>query len=226
MNNGDDPEGADPRETFDELGEYDSKAVFKPKVVSLVVSNSAEKGPNLMTASWYMLAGYNPFRYLLAVSHKTYTHEIIEESGEFVLAAPSVELVDALTLSGMVSGRDVDKIDHLGVETVPGQSVDVPLLANATGNVECTVMDSFEFENCTYYFGNVEHAYVAKDGLDGRILSPDANPLAYMGSDWGEDETDTKYRYYAELTPEAIERFPGDDVLETLPEDVREQVLD
>jgi len=88
------------------------------------------------------------------------------------------------------------------------------------------VMDSFEFENCTYYFGNVEHAYVAKDGLDGRILSPDANPLAYMGSDWGEDETDTKYRYYAELTPEAIERFPGDDVLETLPEDVREQVLD
>jgi flavin reductase (DIM6/NTAB) family NADH-FMN oxidoreductase RutF len=216
----------DPRAAFDEIGEYDSKAIFKPKVVSLVVSNSASEGPNLMTASWYMLAGYNPFRYLLAVSHKTYTHEIIEESGEFVLAAPSVELVDALTLSGMVSGRDIDKIDHLGVETVPGQSVDVPLLANATGNIECTVMDSFEFEGCTYYFGNVEHAYVTKDGLDGRLLSPDANPLAYMGSDWGAEDTETKYRYYAELTAEAIERFPGDDVVETLPEDVRETIRD
>ena len=226
MGDADDPAETDPRATFDEIGEYDSKAIFKPKVVSLVVSNSEEKGPNLMTASWYMLAGYNPFRYLLAVSHKTYTHEIIEESGEFVLAAPSVELVDALILSGMVSGRDIDKIDHLGVETVPGQAVDVPLLANATGNVECTVMDSFEFENCTYYFGNVEHAYVTKGGLDGRILSPEANPLAYMGSDWGEEETHTKYRYYAQLTAEAIDRAPGDDVVDSLPEELREEFVD
>jgi flavin reductase (DIM6/NTAB) family NADH-FMN oxidoreductase RutF len=226
MSDTDGPAGSDPRAGFDEIGEYDSKAIFKPKVVSLVVSNSASEGPNLMTASWYMLAGYNPFRYLLAVSHKTYTHEIIEESGEFVLSAPSVDLVDALTLSGMVSGRDIDKIDHLGVETVPGQAVDVPLLANATGNVECTVMDSFEFENCTYYFGNVEHAYVTKGGLDGRILSPEANPLAYMGSDWGEEETHTKYRYYARLTAEAIERAPGDDVVDSLPEDLREEFVD
>ena len=216
----------DPTELFDEISEYDSKALFKPKVVSLVVSNSDSAGPNLMTASWWMLAGYNPFRYLLAVSHKTLTYEIIEESQEFVLAAPSQDLVDALTLSGMVSGRDIDKIDHLDVETVPGQDVDVPLLANATGNIECSVMDSFEFMNCTYYFGEVENAYVTPGGLDGRILSPDADVLAYMGSDWGEEETKTKYRYYADIDADSIKRFPGDEVLETLPEDIQEDVLE
>lgn len=216
----------DPTELFDEISEYDSKALFKPKVVALVVSNSDQSGPNLMTASWWMLAGYNPFRYLLAVSHKTLTYEIIEENQEFVLAAPSQEMVDALTLSGMVSGRDIDKIEHLGVETVPGQDIDVPLLANATGNIECSVMDSFEFMNCTYYFGEVENAYVTPGGLDGRILSPDADVLAYMGSDWGEKETKTKYRYYADIDADSIKRFPGDDVLETLPEDVQDDVLD
>jgi len=213
-----------PESRFDEVSEYDSTAMFKPKVVALVVSNSEEKGPNLMTASWWMLAGYNPFRYLLAVSHKTYTHEIIEESGEFVLAAPSTELVDALTLSGMVSGRDLDKIEHLGIDTVPGQTVDVPLLSDAVGNVECTVLDSFEFENCTYYFGNVEHAYITKDGLDGRILSADADPLAYMGSDWGAEDTETKYRYYADFDADAVERFPGDEVYDSLPEDIKENL--
>ena len=214
----------DPSDVFDELSEMESKAIFKPKVVALVVSNSENKGPNVMTASWWMLAGYNPFRYMLAVSQKTYTHEIIEENPEFVLAAPSMELVDALTLSGMVSGRDIDKIDHLGLDTVPGDAVDVPLLADAVGNIECTVMDSFEFENCTYYFGNVENAYVTTDGLDGRVLSPDSDVLAYMGSDWGEDDTDTKYRYYSELTAETLERFPGDEVVDSLPEELREQV--
>lgn len=214
----------DPAELFDEISEYDSKALFKPKVVSLVVSNGEERGPNLMTASWYMLAGYNPFRYLLAVSHKTLTYELIEESQEFVLAAPSTELVDVLTLSGMVSGRDIDKIDHLDVETVPGQSVDVPLLADATGNIECSVMESFEFMDTTYYFGEVEHAYVTPDGLDGRILSPDADVLAYMGSDWGDEETATKYRHYADITADSMRRFPGDEVLESLPDDLREEL--
>jgi len=216
----------DPTAVFDEVSEYDSTALFKPKVVALVVSNSESKGPNLMTASWYMLAGYDPFRYLLAVSHKTYTHEIIEESGEFVLAAPSTDLVDALTLSGMVSGRDIDKIDHLGLETVPGEAVDVPLLRDAVGNVECTVMDSFEFEGCTYYFGNVENAFVTADGLDGRILSPDANPLAYMGSDWGEEDTHSKFRHYVDFGADAMARFPGDEVVESLPEELRDEQID
>ena len=216
----------DPTDVFDEISEYDSKALFKPKVVSLVVSNTEERGPNLMTASWWMLAGYNPFRYLLAVSHKTLTYELIEESGEFVLAAPSTELVDALTLSGMVSGRDIDKIEHLDLETVPGQDVDVPLLADATGNIEFTVMDSFEFMNCTYYFGEVQNAYVTEGGLDGRLLSPEADVLAYMGSDWGEEETKTKHRYYADITPESIKRFPGDEVVDSLPPELQEQFDD
>jgi flavin reductase (DIM6/NTAB) family NADH-FMN oxidoreductase RutF len=126
----------------------------------------------------------------------------------------------------MVSGRDIDKIDHLGLETIPGQAVDVPLLADATGNIECSVMDSFEFEDTTYYFGEVENAYVTPDGLDGRILSPDADVLAYMGSDWGEADTASKYRYYADIDADAIERFPGDEVVESLPDDLREDVSD
>lgn len=211
----------DPTAMFEEVSEYDATSMFKPKVVALVVSNSETHGPNLMTASWWMLAGYNPYRLLLSVSHKTYTHEIIEENPEFVLAAPSIEMVDALTLAGKVSGRDLDKIEHLGLDTVPGKDVDVPLLADAVGNVELSVMDSFEFENCTYYFGSVENAYVTRDGLDGRILRADADALAYMGSDWGEDDTDTKYRYYADIQPEDINRFPGDEVIDSLPEDLR-----
>ena len=213
-------------EHFDEIGEYDSKAIFKPTVPALVVSNSDEVGPNIMTASWWMLAGYNPFRYLLAVSQKTYTHDLIEESGEFVLAAPSTELIDAVTLAGMVSGRDIDKIDHLDLETVPGQSGDVPLLADAVGNIEMSVMDSFEFENTTYFFGSVEGAYVSKGALDGRILSLDADILAYMGSDWASEDAKTKDRFYAALDPDNLESFPGDDIVESLPPELRREVTD
>lgn len=216
----------DPLTVFDEISQFDSKSIFKPKVVALVVSNSSDKGPNVMTASWYMLAGYNPFRYMLAVNHSDYTHEIIEDNREFVLAAPSSEMVDALTLSGMVSNRELDKIEHLDLATIPGSEIDVPLLKDAVGNIECSVMDSFEFENCTYYFGKVEAAYVTKDGLDGRVLSLDEDVLAYMGNDWDEGDTHAKSRYYAELSSDDLRRFPGDEVVEGLPDDLREKYED
>jgi flavin reductase (DIM6/NTAB) family NADH-FMN oxidoreductase RutF len=216
----------DPTTVFDEITELDSTALFKPKVVALILTDSEDKGPNLMTASWWMLAGYNPFRYLLAVSHKTYTYEIIERNPEFVMAAPTTDMVEALSLAGTVSGRDVDKIEHLGLETIPGREVDVPLLANAIGNIECSVADSFEFENCTYYFGTVEAAYVTAGGLDGRILSLEEDILAYMGSNWGDEDVDTKYRYWAELEPDDLERFPDDAAIERLPPEVREEYQD
>ncbi|MFC7228669.1 flavin reductase family protein [Salinirubellus salinus] len=214
---------SDAPESFEAVSAMDSMGLFKPKVVALVVTDSEEAGPNVMTASWWMLAGWNPPRYLLAVSHKTHTYELIEQNPEFVMAAPSTEMIDALTLCGMVSGRELDKIAHLGLETVPGREIDVPLLADAVGNIELSVVDSFEFEDCTYYFGSVEAAYVRAGGMDGRILSLDEDILAYMGSDWGGER---KYRYYLDLDPENLARFPGDEVVESLPEDLRERYRD
>ena len=214
------------QETFDEVGAFDSAAIFKPKVPALVVTDSAELGPNIMTASWWMVAGYDPFRYMLAVSHKSYTYEIIERNPEFVMAAPSTDLMEALILAGMVSGRDLNKIDHLDLETLPGSSIDVPLLADAVGNLELTVSDSFSVEGTTYYLADVEQAYVTKGGMDGRLLSLETDILAYMGSDWADQGDTTKHRYYADLSPENLASFPGDEVVESLPTDLREQFED
>ena len=205
---------------FEEVSEHDSKSLFKPTVSALVVSNSDSEGPNVMTASWWMLGGYNPFRYVLAVGEHEYTHEIIEESQEFVLAAPSTVLTEAFSLCGNVSGREVDKIDHLGLETVPGKEIGVPLLADAVGNVECSVLESFSFEGITYYIAGVEAAHVQEGMLNGRILSADADQLAFMGSDWENEDDEYKHRYYVDFDDEDVKSFPDADALEGLDDDV------
>lgn len=204
---------------FERLSAADSKSLFKPGVVALVVSQSDETGPNVMTAAWWMVAGFDPFRYLLAVSHHTYTHDVIENNPEFVLAVPTTEMIDALTLCGSVSGRDVDKIEHLGLETVSGDALDVPLLTNALGNVECEVVKSVDFDGITYYFGEVKNTYVQPRMLDGRILASDANPLAYMGSDWEPSDETAKHRYYLTYDAENVQSYPGSAVLEDIQSD-------
>lgn len=208
--------GTNPSEAFDRISEHDSKSLFKPNVPALVVSNSDEHEPNVMTASWWMLGGYDPFRYVVSISQHERTHEIIQTNPEFVLAAPSTDMVDLFSLAGNVSGRDVDKLEHLDIETISGDSVSVPLLADAIGNVECRVLETFSFEGCTYFIAGVERAYVQPDGLDGRILSTDQNPLAFMGSDWDDEADEHKQRYYLEFDEANLHKHPDAAVLETV----------
>lgn len=189
----------DATDLFDQVSAHDSNSLLSPDMVTLILSNAGDRGPNIMTAAWWMLAGYDPFRYLLSVDHKTLTYELIEENPEYVMAIPTTEMIDAVAVSGLVSGRDVDKLDRLGLDTVPGLSVDVPLLRDTVGNIECRVTESFDYEGNTYYFGAVEAAHVQTGGLDGRILSLETDPLAYMGSDYVDEEGQEKARFYVDL---------------------------
>lgn len=210
--------GDDATTVFDQVSPHDSNSLLSPNMVTLIVSNSADRGPNVMTAAWWMLAGYDPFRYLLSVDHKTFTYELIEEHPEFVMAVPTADMIDAVALCGLVSGRDVDKLDHLDLATVPALSVDVPLLVDAVGNIECRVTESFEFQGNSYYFAAVEEAHVQPDGLNGRLLSLDTDPLAYMGSDYIDTEGREKARYYVDLEECQLGWLPDSEALEGVQE--------
>lgn len=211
-----DAHGGDGTDRFEAISAMDSKSLLKPHVPLLIVTDSEATGTNVMTAAWWMLAGYEPFRYLLSVDHEAFTYEVIEANPAFVMAVPTTDMVDAVALCGSTSGRDVDKIEALGLDVVPATALDVPLLAAALGNVECRVVDAFETEHNTYYFGEVATAHARPNALDGRILDPSARPLAYMGSDWGEGG-ETKYRFSLRYERE-LERFPDGEVLADRPD--------
>ena len=210
-------EGQDPApEGFESVSVMDSASLLKPHLPLLVVTETSDRGPNVMTAAWWMLAGYDPFRYLLSVDHKTYTYELIEANPEFVFAIPTADLIDAVALCGLTSGRDVDKIERLDLTLGRGQAVDVPVLMEALGNIECRVDASFEYGNNTYYFGEVAAAHARPGALTGRVLDFEDlgdEILAYMGSDYADPTHDTKSRFFVDLARGNLETFPDAAVL-------------
>lgn len=209
---------------FDQISAMDSKSIVKPSVLMLILSQSDNLGPNVMTAAWWTVASFDPFRYLLSVETDAFTHEIIEENPEFVMAIPSVDMADALTLSGKTSGRNVDKIDVLDLETVSGMVVNVPLLSNAVGNIECRVTDSIDIEKHTLYLAEVASAHVQPGVLDGRIISGDSNTFVNLGSDWVGEDDRMKHRFYLDFADEDIKSFSGDEFLGRLPPKIRKML--
>ena len=99
----------------------------------------------------------------ISVGLTRYSHKLISESGEFVLAFPSEGMEDALLFCGTHSGRDVDKFRATGLTPVKAKYVKPPLIAEATVNMECRVVGSIRTGDHTIFVGEILAAYVSDE---------------------------------------------------------------
>ena len=60
-----------------------------PEWVVLVVTVDAQGKVDIMPAGWAMIASGKPPMFAVAVGHTRYTHELIAQAKEFVIAFPS-----------------------------------------------------------------------------------------------------------------------------------------
>ena len=96
-----------------------SKQSWKPgnmlyPVPAVMVScqKSGEKA-NIVTVAWAGTICSDPAMVSISVRPERYSHDIIKESGEFVINLVSTELTRACDWCGVKSGRDVDKFKSL-----------------------------------------------------------------------------------------------------------------
>lgn len=115
--------------------------------VTLVASAHAGRR-NVMAASWAMPLDFNPPKVAVVIDKSTLSRELIEASGEFVLAVPSRAMADRVLAVGSQSGREIDKFAHLGLAGEPGEQVMAPLIDGCLGWLECRVIREAHNEQC------------------------------------------------------------------------------
>ena len=134
-----------------------------PERTVLVVSISKDGKPNIITVGWNMPTSGKPPMIAISIGHTRYSHKLISETGEFVVALPSEDMLDALILCGTRSGREVDKFKATGLTPVKAKYVKPPLIAEATVNMECRVVASLETGDHTIFVGEILAAYVSEE---------------------------------------------------------------
>jgi flavin reductase (DIM6/NTAB) family NADH-FMN oxidoreductase RutF len=150
---------------------------------------------------------------LLAVEHDCYTYEVLQNNDDFVMAMPTADMIDAVTVCGQTTGTEVNKFDELDLETMPGTEVDAPLLVDAGGNIECRTVHTHTYEDHTYYFAEPLAVHVREGWFEHKVLTAEADPLLYLGSRREDGET---VRFYTGLESE-YRRSDDGDHLEGLP---------
>lgn len=107
----------------------------------VVLISSAYGGrQSVMTAAWTMPLDFSPAKVAVVVDSSSYTRELMETSGEFVLSIPPKVLADKVMAVGSQSGREIDKFAAFGIATVAAEKVSAPLIAGCVAWLECRII--------------------------------------------------------------------------------------
>ena len=172
---------------------------FSIRVPSLVVTRGKNDRLNFLTAMWFTPTGAEPSRMIVAIQKRTLTYDFLLERGEFVMSAPTDEMMEIVVFGGYISGHDVDKWQAAGLTAVRPSKISVPLIGEAIGNVEYKVARQIPFDDeMDLFVGEVLATHMRKGAMEGELYRADANPLLYMGTKYVEGKP--RGKYYAHLS--------------------------
>ncbi len=140
---------------------------------------------NVMPAAYVVPLSFEPPLIGVAVHPARHTHDMIRFSEEFALNFPSRRLMNHVQYLGIVSGREVQKIDVTKLPTFKAQRVDVPLLEGCLAWVECAVEDILRLGDHHLFVGKVLAVQVEREAFEEAWLlaDDDLKPLHYLGGD-------------------------------------------
>lgn len=120
---------------------WKGSALLAPVPAALVTCGTPEK-PNVLTIGWTGIVCTRPPMTYISVRPERFSHDIIMDSGEFVINLTTSAMVKEVDFCGVKSGRNTDKFAKCGFHPIPAHEVEVPLIEECPVSLECRVTES------------------------------------------------------------------------------------
>ena len=145
------------------------KRCSKPETVALLVVRDANnKRINIMPIGWKMWTSAKPRMLAFSLSQGHYSHYLLLQERECVLAWPSRDMLEGILTCGSVTGRSTDKLALTGWKTSPAHFVNAHLIDDCIVNLECRVTESFETGDHTLMICEVLEGHLGND--ESRVI--------------------------------------------------------
>jgi flavin reductase (DIM6/NTAB) family NADH-FMN oxidoreductase RutF len=107
----------------------------------LMVTTAFDGKPNIMTMGFHMMIQHAPPLIGCVIGPWDHSYRALRETGECVLAVPTVDLAKKLVDIGNCSGKEVDKFASFKLTAKEAAIVEAPLIGECLANIECRVAD-------------------------------------------------------------------------------------
>ncbi|MDF4208188.1 flavin reductase family protein [Pseudomonas protegens] len=137
---------------------------------------------NIMAAAWAMPLDFEPPKVAVVLDKSTWTRQLLEASGTFVLNVPCVAQVDIVQSLGNSSGLELsqggsDKFAAYGLQAFAGEQLAAPLLEGCVAWLECRLLPE-------------PHNHQQYDLFLGEVIAAQADARVFSEGRWHFDGYD------------------------------------
>lgn len=142
--------------------------------------------PNIITVAWAGTICSDPAMVSISVRAERYSHNIIEETGEFVINLVTKDLTFATDFCGVRSGRDVDKFKEMKLTQLPSVKVKAPGIAESPVCIECKVSDVKKLGSHDMFIAEVVNISIDDKYMDekGKFNLNDTQLVSYSHGEY------------------------------------------
>lgn len=165
---------------------FDKPGNFLYPIPAAMVSCGTMEEPNIITIAWTGTICSDPPMVSISVRPERYSHDIIKESGEFVINLTTKKLVRACDYCGVASGRDVDKFAETHLTPAASFNVGCPSIAESPVSIECKVKQVIELGSHDMFIAEVVSVSVDSSYIDskGRFQMNKTDLTAYSHGEY------------------------------------------
>jgi len=162
--------------------EFSSACRLLHPMHTVLVSCVGKTGkPNILPLAWAMPTSHNPPLVAISMGPTKYSHALIEETDEFVINIPTVDIIKETLACGRTSGRNHDKFSETGLTPLPARKVKAPIIKECLAHLECKLHSQFKTGDHTVFVGEIVEAYANKGVFTDKYDIDKARMLFHLG---------------------------------------------
>ena len=160
--------------------------MLSPVPVVMLSCGKFDGQKNIITVAWAGTICSDPPMVSVSIRKSRFSHEIIKESGKFVINLVSENLVKATDWCGVKSGKDVNKFSEMNLTAEKAETSDLPIIKESPINIECTVTQVLELGSHDMFLAKVDSVSVAEDLIDEKTGAMDLKKAKLVAYSHGE----------------------------------------
>lgn len=121
---------------------------------------------NIITLAWAGTICSDPAMLSISVRPGRYSHDIIKETGEFVVNLVTSDLTRACDWCGVKSGRDFDKFKEMKLTEYKSDFINSPAIDESHVNIYCKVKEVLELGSHNMFIAEVVGVTVDEKYMD------------------------------------------------------------
>jgi flavin reductase (DIM6/NTAB) family NADH-FMN oxidoreductase RutF len=119
----------------------------------------------------------------ISIAPRRLSHRIIEETGEFVVNVPTMDIVKETLFCGRISGRKHDKFKEAPLTRLRAKKVCAPIIKECVAHLECKLRRKVKTGDHTLFIGEVVASRVNEGIFTDTFKIDRMKPIFHIGGD-------------------------------------------